>query len=124
VKSFDRKRWWTNLKWRWVLGLALSVVTLGFLGVPSASAQVFVHPSATAPGANVMIPGSGQFWRDPVTGAVGYRYLGVDGRWHGATQFADPWTGNVQTHIYRNQQPAQPGYHSNPRPYYGNTYRR
>lgn len=64
--------------------------------------SMWLHESRMQPGANVGIPGTSHYWRDPVTGAQGRRYLGLDGRWHGETQFTNP-NGTQQTHVYSGQ---------------------
>ena len=83
---------------------AMFVLTL--VATTSARAQNrVVLPSSLQPGANVMVPGSGYFWTDPVTGAMGFGYLGMDGLKHGSTNTIDPNTGATTTTTYSARYP-------------------
>jgi hypothetical protein len=66
---------------------------------PQTGSSVVIYPSAVQPGAYVPIPNSGQSWYDPNTGASGYRYLGIDGQWHGNATAYNP-DGSTTTSYY------------------------
>jgi hypothetical protein len=97
-----------------------AIVVSGTLAQGGASQAQFyptvIHPSALQPGANVAIPGSQQMWYDPVTGAMGYRYLGIDGQMHGTTNLYNPLTGQRENHVYA-RNPSAPRPAPAPHPY-------
>lgn len=86
------------------LAVVLAQATPASAQNPFLPPPVTVLPSARTPGATP-IPNTYQPWYDPVSGASGIRYLGVDGQWHGVTQFTNPATGKPHIIVYA----ARPG---------------
>ena len=67
--------------------------------------QHLIYPSAMAPGAGIVMPGSYRQWNSFVPGrgwASGASWIGADGRWHGQSYVPGP-NGGSYIQVYRPQ---------------------